>query len=121
MALTLERLERHVAVNANDGAGREAPVQRIGLSATQRPLERIGKFLVGPQRECTIVDAGISKEMDLEISSRSPTWPDPGSTAPAPNGAGPQPETAASSPAGALRHRALSPVTRPPGASGANT
>ena len=52
MALTLERLERHVAVNANDGAGREQPVQRIGLSATQRPLERIARFLVGPQREC---------------------------------------------------------------------
>ena len=89
MALTLERLERHVAVNANDGAGREAPVQRIGLSATQRPLERIGKFLVGPQRECTIVDAGISKEMDLEIVVPVDDMADPGSTAPAPNGASP--------------------------------
>ncbi|MFN8111743.1 MAG: DEAD/DEAH box helicase [Solirubrobacterales bacterium] len=67
MALTLERLERHVAVNANDGAGRDEPVQRIGLSATQRPLERIAKFLVGPGRECQIVDAGVRKEMDLEI------------------------------------------------------
>ncbi|HEX2388631.1 MAG TPA: DEAD/DEAH box helicase, partial [Solirubrobacterales bacterium] len=89
MALTLERLERHVAVNANDGAGREAPVQRIGLSATQRPLERIGKFLVGPQRECTIVDAGISKEMDLEIVVPVADMADPGSTAAAPNGAAP--------------------------------
>ena len=89
MALTLERLERHVAVNANDGAGREEPVQRIGLSATQRPLERIGKFLVGPQRECTIVDAGISKEMDLEIVVPVADMADPGSTAPAPNGASP--------------------------------
>jgi len=67
MALTLERLERHVAVNADDGAGRDDPIQRIGLSATQRPLERIARFLVGPSRECTIVDAGVSKEMDLEI------------------------------------------------------
>ncbi|MBA2523822.1 MAG: DEAD/DEAH box helicase, partial [Solirubrobacterales bacterium] len=67
MALTIERLERHVRVASNEGAGREQPLQRIGLSATQRPLERIANFLVGPGRECTIVDAGISKEMDLEI------------------------------------------------------
>jgi ATP-dependent Lhr-like helicase len=42
-------------------------VQRIGLSATQRPLERIGRFLVGPRRECTIVDSGQRKQLDLEI------------------------------------------------------
>ncbi len=36
----------------------DPPVQRIGLSATQRPLERIAQFLVGPKRECKIVDAG---------------------------------------------------------------
>jgi ATP-dependent Lhr-like helicase len=42
-------------------------VQRIGLSATQRPLERIAKFLVGPRRACEIVDAGVAKELDLEI------------------------------------------------------
>ena len=36
----------------------DARVQRIGLSATQRPLERIAQFLVGPKRECEIVDAG---------------------------------------------------------------
>ncbi len=42
-------------------------VQRIGLSATQRPLERIAKFLVGPKRDCEIVDAGVAKELDLEI------------------------------------------------------
>ena len=35
--------------------------QRIGLSATQRPLERIAQFLVGPKRECEIVDAGTSQ------------------------------------------------------------
>jgi len=51
-------------------AGSEGPVpgvQRIGLSATQRPLERIARFLVGPKRECEIVDAGVAKELDLEI------------------------------------------------------
>jgi ATP-dependent helicase Lhr and Lhr-like helicase len=42
-------------------------IQRIGLSATQRPLERIAKFLVGPKRACEIVDAGRTKELDLQI------------------------------------------------------
>ena len=41
--------------------------QRIGLSATQNPLEEIGRFLVGPGREVTIVDAGARKELDLRI------------------------------------------------------
>ena len=81
MALTLERLERHVLTNAEDGAGREQPIQRIGLSATQRPLERIARFLVGPRRECEIVNAGIRKEMDLEIVVPVPDMADPGSTA----------------------------------------
>ncbi|MCB0876748.1 MAG: DEAD/DEAH box helicase, partial [Solirubrobacterales bacterium] len=78
MALTLERLERNVAVNANDGGGRERPIQRIGLSATQRPLERIAGFLAGPGRECRIVDAGVRKEMDLEIVVPVADMADPG-------------------------------------------
>ncbi|MBV9000119.1 MAG: DEAD/DEAH box helicase, partial [Solirubrobacterales bacterium] len=57
LALTLERLTA--------AAGRD--VQRIGLSATQKPLEEIGRFLVGPKRRCRIVDTGIRKELDLEI------------------------------------------------------
>ncbi|HEX5761522.1 MAG TPA: DEAD/DEAH box helicase [Solirubrobacterales bacterium] len=48
-------------------AGEAGGIQRIGLSATQRPLERIAKFLVGPKRDCEIVDAGVAKELDLEI------------------------------------------------------
>jgi ATP-dependent helicase Lhr and Lhr-like helicase len=58
LALTLERLEHFTEAEK---------LQRIGLSATQRPLERIAKFLVGPKRECEIVDAGVAKELDLEI------------------------------------------------------
>jgi ATP-dependent helicase Lhr and Lhr-like helicase len=57
LALTLERLE----------ALAERRVQRIGLSATQRPLEEVGRFLAGPGRECTIVDTGIRKPLDLKI------------------------------------------------------
>jgi len=57
LALTLERLEQ--------AAGR--PVQRIGLSATQRPLEEVGRFLTGPARTCTLVDTGQRKPLDLKI------------------------------------------------------
>jgi ATP-dependent Lhr-like helicase len=60
LALTLERLEAQ--------AGRVGgPIQRIGLSATQSPLEEIGRFLVGPHRQVTIVDAGVRKPLDLRI------------------------------------------------------
>jgi ATP-dependent helicase Lhr and Lhr-like helicase len=61
LALTLERLSHMVT---SSGAG---DPQRIGLSATQRPLGRVASFLVGPRRRCEIVDAGRSKELDLEI------------------------------------------------------
>ncbi len=66
LALTLERLD-HLVRTHEDGRGPDATVQRIGLSATQRPLERIASFLVGPKRECTVVNAGIRKKLDLEI------------------------------------------------------
>jgi ATP-dependent Lhr-like helicase len=61
LALTLERLSHLVASNGG------TDVQRIGLSATQRPLERIARFLAGPRRECQIADVGKPKELDLEI------------------------------------------------------
>ncbi len=61
LALTLERLAHMVTEEGNPEP------QRIGLSATQRPLDRVAQFLVGPNRECEIVDAGTRKELDLEI------------------------------------------------------
>jgi ATP-dependent Lhr-like helicase len=50
LALSLERLER-----LTDG------YQRVGLSATQRPLEEIGRFV------SELVDAGVAKKLDLEV------------------------------------------------------
>jgi ATP-dependent Lhr-like helicase len=42
--------------------------QRIGLSATQRPIEEIGQFLVGSSQPLpTIVDAGHIRTLDLEL------------------------------------------------------
>ena len=65
LALSLERLE---ALRARADADAK-PMQRIGLSATQRPLETIARFLggTGPGREVTIVDAGARKPLDLEV------------------------------------------------------
>ena len=57
LAISLERLAEQ--------AGRD--IQRIGLSATQNPLEEVGRFLVGPKRTCTIVDTGTRKPLDLKI------------------------------------------------------
>jgi ATP-dependent Lhr-like helicase len=56
-------------------------LQRIGLSATQRPLERIARFLVGPKRECEIVDAGTAKELDLKIVVPVEDMAEPGAPA----------------------------------------
>ena len=57
LALSLERLS-HLA---------DADPQRIGLSATQRPLSAIAAFVGGVGREVEIVDAGARKELDLEV------------------------------------------------------
>ena len=68
LSLLLERLQ---AINP-DG------FVRIGLSATQRPLEEVARYLGGRDlsadgefvpRPVTIVDAGLRKEMDLQVIS----------------------------------------------------
>ena len=62
LALSLERLEELTA---------EHPPQRIGLSATQRPLEELARFLGGQTadgpRPVTIVDTGTRKDLDIEV------------------------------------------------------
>ncbi len=57
LALTLERLDALTG----------CPVQRIGLSATQKPIEEVAQFLVGVGRECVLVDAGHLRTIDLGI------------------------------------------------------
>jgi ATP-dependent Lhr-like helicase len=99
LALTLERLER---------LGQRQP-QRIGLSATQRPLDEIARFLVGidlserpmhggsddraiaaaearaaggpgSTRPCRVVDCGLVKELDLSVRSPVEDLAHPGGT-----------------------------------------
>jgi ATP-dependent Lhr-like helicase len=44
------------------------PLQRIGLSATQKPIEEIARFLVGTERPSpAIVDSGHARELDLAL------------------------------------------------------
>lgn len=56
----------------------ERPAQRIGLSATQRPIERVARYLVGRSRTgeplpCRIVDSGHLRSVDLAVEvPRSP-------------------------------------------------
>jgi ATP-dependent Lhr-like helicase len=61
LALTLERLDALV------GADGGPPVQRIGLSATQKPVAEVAAFLVGPGRACTVIDEGHARPRDLRI------------------------------------------------------
>ncbi len=65
LALSMERLERLIAKADN------AAPQRIGLSATQRPLDEVARFLGGRSggvaRPVTIVDSGVRKTLELEI------------------------------------------------------
>lgn len=64
LALTLERL----------AALTRAPLQRIGLSATQKPIEEVAGFLVGSPRDTSgapahpgIIDCGYSRALDLAL------------------------------------------------------
>jgi ATP-dependent Lhr-like helicase len=62
LMLSLERLEAIAA----------RPPQRIGLSATQRPLEEVAHFLGGHRddggrRPVTIIDAGMRKQMEVDV------------------------------------------------------
>ncbi|MFN2243146.1 MAG: DEAD/DEAH box helicase, partial [Anaerolineae bacterium] len=80
LAISLERvveLTRQRTGELAQGTGRQQPVQRIGLSATQRPLDEVARFLGGYEQEAgskelvprpvTIVDAGMVKAMDLRV------------------------------------------------------
>lgn len=64
LALSIERLEQ---LTANK-------LVRIGLSATQRPIEEVARFLVGASNirenekpDCVIVDSGHARRLDLGI------------------------------------------------------
>jgi ATP-dependent helicase Lhr and Lhr-like helicase len=64
LALSIERL----------AALTKRPLQRIGLSATQKPIEEVARFLVGTRAvdaggnpDCAIINIGHRREMDLAV------------------------------------------------------
>jgi len=57
LSLSLERLENLV----------QGSLTRIGLSATQKPIQLVSKFLTGVGKTCTIVDTGHKRKLDLSI------------------------------------------------------
>ena len=67
LALSIERLQRLVLENSGQR------LQRIGLSATQRPIQMVAKYLVGNSNysdediDCKIVDAGFRRQMDIRL------------------------------------------------------
>lgn len=62
LCLSLERLDALVREH------KQPPLIRIGLSATQKPIETVARYLVGGhQQNCTIIDQGFSRERDLGI------------------------------------------------------
>jgi ATP-dependent Lhr-like helicase len=77
LALSIERLEQLVAQHEAENPNletRNSKLVRIGLSATQRPIEEVARFLVGTANinadntpNCTIIDSGHTRRLDLAI------------------------------------------------------
>ncbi|HET6892482.1 MAG TPA: DEAD/DEAH box helicase, partial [Pyrinomonadaceae bacterium] len=94
LALSVERLEqlisqhdqriRHAQLGTQEDSNgeiinskseiRNSKLVRIGLSATQRPIEEVARFLVGTANldpagnpNCTVVDSGHARKLDLAI------------------------------------------------------
>ena len=94
LALSMERLQHLISSqssgNTKDQSGRK--LQRIGLSATQKPIDLVANYLVGnatgqsecdssslgevevegadsrwPKADCAIVDSGFRRELDIRI------------------------------------------------------
>lgn len=67
LALSIERLQRLILKNSGQ------QLQRIGLSATQRPIDMVAKYLVGNSNaqngkvDCEIVDAGFRRALDIRL------------------------------------------------------
>ncbi|MDQ2975643.1 MAG: DEAD/DEAH box helicase, partial [Acidobacteriota bacterium] len=82
LALSMERLEQlvrqHQAQTPDEQDQQSTlsnqPLVRIGLSATQRPIEEVARFLVGTANinaagtpDCAIIDSGHTRRLDLAI------------------------------------------------------
>jgi ATP-dependent Lhr-like helicase len=76
LAVSLERLEARL----------QGRLQRVGCSATLSPLEEIAAFLAGRtgtgrQRPCKIIDAGMRKNLDVQVRAPLPDFLEASNTA----------------------------------------
>jgi len=74
LALSVERLATLTRLHQGYGGQPKNPLQRIGLSATQKPIEEVARFLVGTYAvddagnpDCEVIDIGHRRELDLAI------------------------------------------------------
>src|SRR5689334_18483050 len=79
LALSIERLEQLVRQHSSAIGNRQSAIGngslvRIGLSATQRPIEEVARFLVGTENidadnnpNCAIIDSGHVRKLDVAI------------------------------------------------------
>src|SRR6266568_1368242 len=70
LALSVERLAALTRLRQGYGGQAKNPLQRIGLSATQKPIDEVERFLVGTRAvddsgnpDCDIIDIGHRREM----------------------------------------------------------
>jgi ATP-dependent Lhr-like helicase len=67
LSLSIERLQRLILKNSGQH------LQRIGLSATQKPIEMVAKYLVGNGNskgadiDCVIVDSGFTRNIEVSV------------------------------------------------------
>jgi len=67
-ALAPNKRGSHLAVSLERLAALSTgPLLRVGLSATQKPIEAVARFLVGPDAECRIIDTGHRRARDLAL------------------------------------------------------
>jgi ATP-dependent helicase Lhr and Lhr-like helicase len=72
LSLSIERLEQLVRQHSEAIGNRQSAIGnslvRIGLSATQRPIEEVARFLVGTDNSnCSIIDSGHARKLDIAI------------------------------------------------------
>ncbi len=62
----------HLSLSMERLSNLASHMTRVGLSATVAPLDEIAEFLIGPERNCKIVDVQFIKQLDLKVISPVP-------------------------------------------------
>ena len=81
-ALAENKRGAHLALSLERLAQGHDQMQRIGLSATVAPLDEVGRFLVGTQGHCQVIDVSSAKKVELQVHTplRKKPYPEAGYT-----------------------------------------